>query len=67
MNNGFGTRLAWGFTWNGCPSRYPAREGVLPPLGSRCREWFFIDATTGRMIVAIIPPVARHFTLPPAP
>lgn len=46
-----GTRLAWGYSSNGCPSRFPT---TTPPLASRCTSWLFIDAQAGRMIVAIL-------------
>jgi hypothetical protein len=41
--------LAYGYSWHSCPISTNPRVKKLPP--NPCREWNFIDATTGRQIL----------------
>ena len=45
--------LAWGFSQHGCltPFGYPTARQVALASSPRCREWTFLNPTTGRQIL----------------
>jgi hypothetical protein len=44
---------AWGFTYHGCmqPHGWPSARQVALAQSPKCREWTFLNASTGRQIL----------------
>jgi len=46
-------RLAWGFSHRGCimPNGFPSHRQIALAKSPKCREWTFLNPTTGRQIL----------------
>jgi hypothetical protein len=53
LNDQSGNRSAWGFSQRGCmmPNGFPSPRQVALAKSPKCREWTFLNPTTGRQIL----------------